>query len=116
MSARDTGAALVLPYANTGAMQKHLDEIGRAVASGAHALLLLDKAGWHTTSKLKPPVNVTPQPLRVVDPLRDLNVWMRICVNLFFGEEIESIASPINAKATFAARVQRFHRDWQTAS
>jgi transposase len=57
--ARDTGAALVLPCANSDAMQKHLHEIGRTVANGAHAILLLDKAGWHTTGKLKPPANIT---------------------------------------------------------
>ena len=28
-------------------MQAHLDEIGRTVAKGAHAVLLLDHAGWH---------------------------------------------------------------------
>ena len=41
-----------MPYADTEAMQQHLDEIGRHVAAGAHAVLLLDQAGWHTTDKL----------------------------------------------------------------
>ncbi|MCK5365052.1 MAG: IS630 family transposase, partial [Gammaproteobacteria bacterium] len=45
--ARGTGAALVLPWANTQAMQAHLWEISRNVAPGAHAVLLLDRAGWH---------------------------------------------------------------------
>ena len=45
-----TGAALALPYADTHAMQLHLDEIGKTVAKGAHAALLLDRAGWHTTA------------------------------------------------------------------
>jgi len=52
---RDTGVALIMPYADTEAMQAHLDAIGRAVAPGAHALLILDKAGWHTTRKLTHP-------------------------------------------------------------
>ena len=30
------------------------------VAKGAHATLLLDRAGWHTTSKLDLPDNITP--------------------------------------------------------
>ena len=47
--ARGTGAALALPFADTEAMQLHLDEISRHVAPGAHAVLLLDRAGWHTT-------------------------------------------------------------------
>jgi len=36
--ARGTGAALALPYADTQAMQLHLDEIGRTVTKGAHAV------------------------------------------------------------------------------
>jgi DDE superfamily endonuclease len=57
--ARDTGTALVLPRANVGAMQHHLDEISRCVAAGAHAVLTLDKAGWHTTRKLQVPGNIS---------------------------------------------------------
>ncbi len=56
---RDTGVALIMPQADTEAMQAHLDAIGEAVAPGAHALLILDKAGWHTTRKLQTPRNVT---------------------------------------------------------
>jgi len=56
---RDTGAAIIMPYANTAAMRKHLEEISRAVAPGAHAIVILDQAGWHTTRKLKVPKNLT---------------------------------------------------------
>ena len=56
---RDTGVALIMPFADTEAMQKHIDEIGRAVMPGAHALIILDKAGWHTTPKLKLPNNLS---------------------------------------------------------
>lgn|SRR6185312_3459878 len=41
-------------------MQLHLDEISRHVAEGAHAVLLLDRAGWHTTGNLDVPANITP--------------------------------------------------------
>ena len=58
--ARGAGAALALPYADTEMMQLHLDEISHNVARGAHAVLLLDRAGWHTTSKLDMPENITP--------------------------------------------------------
>ena len=44
--ARGTGAALALPNADTEAMQLHLNEISRHVADGAHAVLLMDRAGW----------------------------------------------------------------------
>ena len=56
---RDTGVAIIMPYANTEAMRKHLKEISDAVAPGAHALVILDQAGWHTTRKLKIPKNLT---------------------------------------------------------
>lgn len=52
---RGTGAALMLPWANTEAMQLHLDEISRYVARKAHAVLLMDRAGWHTTGGLNVP-------------------------------------------------------------
>ena len=58
--ARDTGAALVLPYANTDAMQRHLDEISTVVAAGAAAIVLMDNAGWHRTGHLRWPANVRP--------------------------------------------------------
>jgi transposase len=58
--ARNVGAALVLPDANTPAMQKHIDEISRHVAAGALAVVLMDNAGWHRTKKLNWPDNVRP--------------------------------------------------------
>ncbi len=57
--ARDTGAPLVLPFANATATQHHLDEISQCVKVGAHAVLTLDKAGWHTTRKLRVPSNIS---------------------------------------------------------
>ncbi|SNB84047.1 DDE superfamily endonuclease [Rhodoblastus acidophilus] len=49
-----------MPLADTHAMQLHLKEIARHVARGAHAILLLDRAPWHVTGKLKVPKNITP--------------------------------------------------------
>ena len=40
-------------------MNLHLAEIAAAVAPGAHAVLLLDQAGWHTSGKLVVPTNIT---------------------------------------------------------
>jgi transposase len=57
--ARGTGAALALPWANTSAMAAHLREISRRVVPGAHAVLLLDRAGWHTTGGLTLPDNIS---------------------------------------------------------
>jgi len=41
-------------------MQLHLNEISRNVTEDAHAVLLLDRAGWHATGKLVVPENITP--------------------------------------------------------
>ena len=75
--ARGVGAALALPYADTEAMQLHLDEISRNVANGAHAALLLDRAGWHTTAKLDVPKNITPifLPSRAPELNPVENIW-----------------------------------------
>jgi hypothetical protein len=40
-------------------MALHLEEISLAVAPGAHALVLLDQAGWHVSKKLLVPGNIT---------------------------------------------------------
>lgn len=58
--ARGVGAAIVMPFADTHAMQVHLDEISRAVRPGAHGVLLMDRAGWHTTAQLAMPANIIP--------------------------------------------------------
>src|SRR6516225_3328660 len=60
---RGTGAALVLPACNSEAMQLHLNEIATKVAPGAHAILILDQAGWHGAKELKIPTNISLLPL-----------------------------------------------------
>jgi hypothetical protein len=40
-------------------MPLHLDEISRTVARGAHAVLRLDRAGWHSSGHLVVPQNLT---------------------------------------------------------
>ncbi len=54
------GAGLVMPYANTEAMNRHLEEIAKAAAPDAHAALVLDGAGWHDSQDLAMPENITP--------------------------------------------------------
>ena len=57
--ARETGVGLVLPEANTQAMNLHLAEVGRAIAPGAFGVIILDGAGWHQTGgKLVVPANL----------------------------------------------------------
>jgi len=81
--ARGTGAALVMPIANTHAMQLHLNAISQAVATRAHAVVLMDRAGWHTTDKLKLPANLTiillPSRSPELNPVE--NVWQYLRQN-----------------------------------
>ena len=57
---RGLGAAIIMPAVNTEAMNEHLEEISTQVAAGAHAVLVLDGAGWHQAGgKLSVPDNIT---------------------------------------------------------
>jgi transposase len=66
-----------MPYADTEAMNKHLEEIGKAVTPGAHAALVFDGAGWHGSGGLIIPENITPITLPAYSPeLNPVeNVW-----------------------------------------
>ena len=59
---------MVLPRCTTEAMALHLAEISLAVAPGHHAVLLLDQAGWHMSSRLAVPTNITLLPLPPKSP------------------------------------------------
>jgi hypothetical protein len=66
------GAALVLPFCNTAAMNLHLAEIGERVSPGKHAVLLLHQAGWHLSGDVAVSDNIT---LRLLPPeCPELNV------------------------------------------
>jgi hypothetical protein len=97
--ARGTGAALALPYADTEAMQLHLDEISRTVARGAQAVLLLDRAGWHTTGQLVVPQNLTlivlPSRAPELNPVE--NVWQFLRSNWLSNRVFESYEAIIDA-------------------
>ena len=60
---KDKAVGLILPRVNTQMMQLHLEEIGFLAEPGKHALLLVDRAGWHTTQKLRLPGNLSLMPL-----------------------------------------------------
>ena len=74
---RGAGAAVVLPFCNAAAMQLHLDEIATQVLPGAHAILLLDQAGWHLADALAVPSNITivPLPPRSPELNPTENIW-----------------------------------------
>jgi hypothetical protein len=57
--AEGKAAALIMPICNTLAMNHHLREISSQVASDAHAVVILDRAGWHRSQGLVVPDNIT---------------------------------------------------------
>jgi hypothetical protein len=80
---RGVAAGLVLPYADTAAMNAHLAEIAATVASSAHALLVLDGAGWHRAQELRLPHNISllrlPPAAPELNPVE--NVWQYVRSN-----------------------------------
>ncbi len=74
-------AGLILPECNIEAMNLHLAEIAAAVAPGAHAALILDRAGWHVSDKLTVPPNITLVPLPPkcpeLNPIENIWQYMR---------------------------------------
>ena len=105
-------------------MNLHLEAIGKAVAVGAHAAVLLDGAGYHRSHRLRVPANITLIPLpRYAPELNSAeNIWEYLRKNklsntvfdsyddivdktcqawLFFADDKDSVRSVTN-------------RDWAT--
>ena len=74
----DNGFALVMPHANTEAMQAFLDRFAATIGQDDHAVMMLDRAGWHGSGDLRVPDNITLEPLPAYSP--ELNpverVWL----------------------------------------
>ena len=80
-------------------MQLHLNEIARTVTKGAHAVLLLDRAGWHTTAALVVPRNITiiflPSRAPELNPVE--NIWQYIRANWLSNRVFETYDDIIEA-------------------
>ena len=81
--ARGKAAGLILPHVDAEAMSRHLQEIAKMVQTGAHALLIMDGAGWHQAKALKVPENITllklPAYAPELNPME--NVWAYLRAN-----------------------------------
>ena len=89
----------MLPFANTRAMQMHLDEISCNVAAKAHGVVLMDRAGWHSTDKLKVPKNLTiillPPRSPELNPVE--NIWQYLRQNWLSNRVFEDYDAIIEA-------------------
>ncbi len=96
---RGMGAAVVLPHVNVEAMNIHLAEISGSVTAGAHAVLVLDQAGWHTSPKLRVPDNISLLSLPPYAP--ELNpveqVWAYLRANFLSHRVWNSYNAIVNA-------------------
>src|SRR4051794_7453912 len=98
--ARGCGAALVLPFANADMMNLHLAEISANVAPGAHAVLIIDDAGWHQTGdKLRVPDNITllhlPPYSPELNPVE--NIWAYLRSNKLSNRVFETYDAIVDA-------------------
>ncbi len=96
---RDTGAALMLPFANTDTMNLHLKAISRHVRPKAHAVVLLDRAPWHTAGELDIPNNLTlillPARSPELNPVE--NVWQYLRQNWLSNRVFEDYDAILKA-------------------
>ena len=85
-----------LPEAHTDFL---LAVIGEEVAPGAHAVILVDQAGWHTTPKLDVPDNITLMPLPPRSPeLNPVeNIWQYMRANWLSNRVFETYDAIIEA-------------------
>jgi len=89
----------MLPWANTETMQMHLDEISKYVARKSHAVILMDRAGWHTTENLVVPKNITiillPSKSPELNPVE--NIWQYMRQNWLSNRIFEDYDAIIDA-------------------
>ena len=100
---RGVGAAIIMPTVNTAAMNEHLMEISSQVTQGAHAVLVLDGAGWHQTGgELRVPDNITLLPLPPYAPeLNPMeNVWEYLRANKLCSRVWDSYEAIVDACKT----------------
>lgn len=69
------------------------------MAPGAHALIILDRAGWHTTRKLRPPENLTPVSLPSACPELNAaeNIWQYLRQTYLSNRVFDSCVAILNA-------------------
>ena len=82
----------MLPTCNAETMQLHLDEIATEVTLGAHAILVLDQAGWHGAKALKVPNNISllPLPPRAPELNPQENIWQFMRQNWLSNRSMKS--------------------------
>ena len=80
-------------------MNLHLAEIAKTIALGVHAALLVDQAGWHTSTRLIVPPNISiialPPKCPELNPVE--NVWQYLRGNWLSNSVFENYDAIIDA-------------------
>ena len=123
--ASEKTAALVLPYVDTAAMNLHLAEISAQIATDAHAVVILDQAGWHGAKALRVPDNISLLPLPPYSPeLNPVeNLWQYLKHNFLNARVFESYEAIVAACCAAWTRLRALpgqirsitSRDWVKA-
>ena len=91
-----------MPRADTEAMNLHLIEVSQAVSSGAHAVLVVDGAGWHISDDLVVPSNISllilPPYSPELNPIE--NVWAYLRSNKLAHRLYETYIDIVDACCT----------------
>ncbi len=88
-----------MPWCDTPAMELHLAEISKAVDPGAHAVVIVDQAGWHMSPNLTIPDNITLLPLPSRSPeLNPVeNIWQYLRQNYLSNRVFEDYEAILDA-------------------
>ena len=73
--------ALLTPYVNTEMMNLFLERFSASLREDVHAVMILDRAGWHVSKDLVVPANVTlillPPRSPELNPIERLWLWIK---------------------------------------
>lgn len=114
--------ALITPWVNMEVMKQHLQQISAKTASGRHAVVLMDGAGWHQASLVTDIDNVSiiklPPYSPELNPVEQVWSWLRqhhLANRCFKGYEdiVESCSEAWNDFVSCTKRVVKMcQRDW----
>lgn len=119
---KDLGVAIIVPLANTDAMNLLLQEVSKKISEDRHAVMVMDKAAWHRSKGLVIPTNISIVHLPSYSP--ELNpteqaweymkqMWLANC---FFDDYDSLLSACCNAWNNFIGQTGRVKslcsREW----
>ena len=96
---RDCGVALVLPDSDTYAMNLYLVALGKQVAAGGHAKVIVYGAGWHIAAALRVSENISLLFLSPYSPELNAqeNIWQYLRQNFLAGRIFDTCNDIVDA-------------------